>query len=417
MASLEQQFEAATSAREIPGVVLLASNADGTFKYEKAIGQATPNSQIELDSTFIMASCTKLVTSIAGLRCVEQGQIGLDDDLSPILTEFKGIQILEGFQTGTDGKDIPILKPAQNKITLRHLLSHTAGIGYDSWAPELVRFRASQGIDSVHTRNTDMLKTITLPLLFEPGTSWTYGYSLEWVSVLVTRLNNGQSLEDYAQTHIFNPLNINDITFHRDRKSHVQKKLVKMTFRSGLDNPKPILAFPSKGNGKVEWTDENLYIIEQKDCFGGHGLAGSASSYLKILLSLLRDDEILLKKSTTAEMFKSQISENAVKNMCAGFVAADFFQGKFSSQPPGRKLNHGLGGLLIEEDVEGGKKKGTLTWSGMPNLLWSIDRESGLACFYASNVLPFGDPKSHEMQQLFERQMYKRFGEFQKTLN
>lgn len=66
-----------------------------------------------------MASCTKLVTSIAALRCVEQGQIGLDDDLSPILTEFKGIQILEGFKTGTDGKDIPILKPAKNKITLR----------------------------------------------------------------------------------------------------------------------------------------------------------------------------------------------------------------------------------------------------------------------------------------------------------
>ncbi|KAF7925911.1 hypothetical protein EAE99_005946 [Botrytis elliptica] len=416
MASLEQKFDAATSAGEIPGVVLLASNADGTFKYEKAIGPATPNSQIELDSTFIMASCTKLVTSIAGLRCVEQGQIGLDDDLSSILTEFRGIQILEGFETGTDGKEIPILKPAKNKITLRHLLTHTSGVGYDSYTPELVRFRASQGIDSVHTHKTDMLKDITLPLLFEPGTSWTYGYSLEWVSVLVTRLNSGQSLEDYAQTHIFNPLNINDITFHRDRKPHVQEKLVKMTFRSGLDNPKPFLAFPGKGNGKVEWTDENVYIIEQKDCFGGQGLAGSASSYLKILTSLLRDDEILLKKSTTTEMFKPQISEEAVENLRASFVCADFFQGMFSSQPPGRKLNFGLGGLLIEEDIEGGKKKGTLTWSGMPNLLWSIDKESGLACFYASNVLPFGDPKSHEMQQLFEKEMYKRFGEFQKTL-
>ncbi|KAF7908375.1 uncharacterized protein EAF01_004130 [Botrytis porri] len=416
MATLEQQFEAATSAREIPGVVLLASNADGTFKYEKAIGPATPNSQIELDSTFVLASCTKLVTSIAGLRCVEQGQIGLDDDLSPVLTEFKDIQIIEGFETGADGKEIPILKPAKNKITLRHLLSHTSGVGYDSVAPELVRFRASQGINSVHTHNTDMLKTITLPLLFEPGTSWAYGYSLEWVSLLVTRLNNGQSLEDYAQTHIFNPLNINDITFHRDRNPHVQEKLVKMTLRSGLDNSTSVFPLPGKGNGKIEWTDELLCIIEQRDCFGGHGLAGSASSYLKILTSLLRDDEILLKKSTTAEMFKPQISENAVKNMCDNFVAADFLQGTFSSQPPGRKLNHGLGGLLIEEDVEGSKKKGTLTWSGMPNLLWSIDKQTGLACLYASNILPFGDPKSHEMQQLFEKEMYKRFGEFQKTL-
>jgi len=66
-----------------------------------------------------MASCTKLIASIAGLRCVEQGQIGLDDDLSPILTEFKDIQILEGFETGADGREIPILKPAKNKVTLR----------------------------------------------------------------------------------------------------------------------------------------------------------------------------------------------------------------------------------------------------------------------------------------------------------
>ncbi|KAF7954494.1 hypothetical protein EAE96_005615 [Botrytis aclada] len=410
MASLEQQFEAATSAQEIPGVVLLASNADGNWP-------SNPDSHIELDSTFVMASCTKLVTSIAGLRCAEQGQIGLDDDLSPILTEFKGIQILEGFETGTDGKEIPILRPAKNKITLRHLLTHTSGVGYDSYTPELVIFRASQGIDSIRTHRNDMLKDNNLPLLFEPGTSWTYGYSLEWVSVLVTRLNSGQSLEDYAQNHIFNPLDINDMTFHRDRKPHVQEKLVKMTFRSGLEDSKIFLALPGKGNGKVEWSDEILFLIEQKDCFGGDGLAGSASSYSKILTSLLRDDEILLKKSTTAEMFKPQISENAVNDLCASFVSADFFQGTFSSQPPGRKLNYGLGGLLIEEDIEGSKRKGTLTWSGMPNLLWSVDKETGLACFYASNVLPFGDPRSHEMQQLFEKEMHKRFGEFQKTLD
>ncbi|KAF5873049.1 putative beta-lactamase family protein [Botrytis fragariae] len=375
MASLEQKFEAATSAREIPGVVLLASNADGTFKYKKAIGPAAPNSQIELDSTFTMASCTKLITSISGLRCVEQGQIGLDDDLSSILTEFKETHKFKGVD--------------ENR---------------------------SQGVDSVHAHKTDMLKDITLPLLFEPGTSWTYGYSLEWVSLLVTRLNNGQSLEGYAQTHIFSPLNINDITFYRDHNPHVQAKLVKMTFRSGLDNLKPILAFSGKGNGKVEWTDGNLYIIEQKDCWGGQGLAGSASSYLKILTSLLSDDEILLKKSTTTEIFKPQISEEAVEGIRASFVCADFFQRMFSSQIPERELIHGLGGLFIEEDIGGGKKKGTLTWSGMPNLLWSIDKEAGLACLYASNVLPFGDPKSHEMQQMFEKEMYKKFGEFQKTL-
>lgn len=299
----------------------------------------------------------------------------------------------------------------------RHLLTHTSGFGYDSYTPPLVKFRALQGIDSAHTHQTDMLASITSPLLFEPGASWTYGYSLEWVSLLITRLNSGQSLEDYAQTHIFSPLNIKDITFHRDLNPHVQEKLVKMSLRSGLDNPNPLLGFPGIGNGKVEWTDEHLYTITQKDCFGGHGLAGSASSYFKILISILRDDEILLKKSTTAEMFKPQISADAAKDMCTNFVCAEFFQGTFASHPPGRKLNWGLGGLLVEEDIEGGKRKGCLTWSGFPNLLWSIDREEGLACLYASNVLPFGDLKSHEMQQLFEKDMYRRSGEFKAKQN
>ncbi|KAF7870329.1 hypothetical protein EAF04_004075 [Stromatinia cepivora] len=416
MATLEQQFEVATSARDIPGVVLVASDSTGSFKYEKAFGPATPDSQMELDSTFIMASCTKVITSIAGLRCVEQGQIGLDDDLSPILTEFKDIQILEDFETGTDGKEVPILKPAKNKITLRHLITHTSGFGYDTFTPELIKFRAVQGIDSTSTHETEMLKSITLPLLFEPGTSWAYGYGLDWVSVLISRLNNGQSLEDYFQAHIFGPLNIKDITFHRDRNPHVQEKLVKISQRSGLKIANPLLGSDDcEDGGKVEWSDAIPYDIEQKDCFGGHGLAGSASSYLKILTSILRDDEVILKKSTTAEMFKPQLSAKAVHVMCTSLVCAFHSQGLFSSHPPGRKLNWGLGGLLIEEDIEGGKKKGTLCWSGLPNLLWSIDREEGLACFYAGNILPFGDPKSYKMQQIFEAEMYKRFGEFKRS--
>ncbi|APA11716.1 hypothetical protein SS1G_05195 [Sclerotinia sclerotiorum 1980 UF-70] len=417
MATLEQQFEAATSAREIPGVVLVASDSSGSFKYEKAFGPATPDSQTELDSTFVMASCTKLVTSIAALRCVEQGQIGLDDDLSPVLTEFKDIQILEGFETGTDGKEIPILKPAKNKVTLRQLITHTSGIGYDTFTPPLVKFRATQGDDSTTTHESEMLKTITVPLLFEPGTSWVYGYGLDWVSVLVRRLNNGQSLEDYFQAHIFGPLNIKDITFRRDLNPHVQEKLVKMTVRKGLTISNPLLGLSDDGDqgGEVEWTDSVPYDIGEHECFGGHGLVGSATSYLKILTSILRDDEVLLKKSTTAEMFKPQLSANAVDAMCSSLVCAFHSQGFFSSHPFGRKLNWGLGGLLIEEDIEGGKKNGTLCWSGLPNLLWSIDRKEGLACLYAGNVLPFGDPKSYTMQQIFEAEMYKRFGEFKRS--
>jgi CubicO group peptidase (beta-lactamase class C family) len=88
----------------------------GKFKYQNAFGPKSPTEPMTLDSTFVFASCTKLMTSIAALQCVERGQIGLDDDVSSVLTELKDLKILTGFE---EGSDKPILKKAENKITLR----------------------------------------------------------------------------------------------------------------------------------------------------------------------------------------------------------------------------------------------------------------------------------------------------------
>lgn len=97
----------------------------GRFSYQNAIGPARPNESITLDATFLMASCTKLLTSIAGIQCVERGQIDLDDDVSNVLTELKDAEILVGFEEET-GK--PILKKAANKITLRWVFLVSATI-------------------------------------------------------------------------------------------------------------------------------------------------------------------------------------------------------------------------------------------------------------------------------------------------
>jgi CubicO group peptidase (beta-lactamase class C family) len=88
----------------------------GTFQFQKAFGPKSPTEKISLDATFIMASTTKLMTTISALQCVERGQIGLDEDLSDILTEFKDLRIITGFNDDTDEA---VLERAQNKITLR----------------------------------------------------------------------------------------------------------------------------------------------------------------------------------------------------------------------------------------------------------------------------------------------------------
>ena len=76
-----------------------------------------------------------------------------------------------------------------------------------------------------------------------------------------------------------------------------------------------------------------------------------------------------------------------------------------------------MGGLIVMSDLEDGRRKGSLNWSGMPCLMWSVDREAGVSMMYASNIAPFGDIKSGEMQRLFEKEMYRRLEESRQARN
>lgn len=180
-----------------------------------------------------------------------------------------------------------------------------------------------------------------------------------------------------------------------------------MTHRVGIDNPKYNL--PADTGKPVDWSEEILYdAVPTGDEMGGQGAIGNPSDYLEILKSILKDDTKLLKPSTVKDMFTPQLSP-ATKEALQSFTDDDTWKGTFASQKAGTGVDWGLTGLLTDIDLETGRKKGTLTWSGMPNLLWTIDRNAGLACFYASNIVPFGDHASHRMQQLFEKEVYSRF--------
>lgn len=249
-----------------------------------------------------------------------------------------------------------------------------------------------------------MLKQITVPLLFEPGTGWAYGYGLEWAGLLTMRLNN-MSLEAYMQKYIWDPLGIKNITFHQELKPDVRKNLVKMTTRGD----QAMMGMSSVSEDKVKWTDELLYLDPCIDEFGGSGAVGSALEYIKILNSICANDGKLLTPGMVDNMFTPQL-ENDSQQGLAGFIGFLGQAEMFSGQKEGTALNHGLGGLLILSDTETGIKSGTLTWSGLPNLLWTIDRKSGMSLFYAGNITPFGDHISAKMQNIFEKEMYFRAG-------
>jgi CubicO group peptidase (beta-lactamase class C family) len=206
------------------------------------------------------------------------------------------------------------------------------------------------------------VKSFNSPLLFEPGTSWTYGTSLDWVGHLITKLA-GTDLESYFQKNIFSPLGIEDITFWPNRNPVLENRLASLSLRDPAGGGKVV---PNKG------PNMNAGVQEE---FGGQGLSASVPSYLKILTSLLKDDGVLLKKDTTAMMFEPQLSPQGQEALQAVYrsqpAAGPCSIGSF---PPNIQYNWGLGGLLTMQDVnEGGvdyRKRGCLNWSGMPNLFW-----------------------------------------------
>ncbi|GKZ27033.1 hypothetical protein AbraIFM66951_001794 [Aspergillus brasiliensis] len=351
-AELEASFEKAIEDGVFPGVVVAATNKAGSLKYVKALGKTSCNNMGEpLSSQSIMAyaSMTKLMTCIAALQLVERGIISLDEDVGPLLPELAQLKILTGWDE--DGK--PLLRERINPITLRHLLTHTAGTGYDMTNPDLARFSAFQGrqINSGET----VKERFGYPLTYEPGTSFEYGTGIDWVGQLVEKLS-GQDLESYMRDNIWGPLGIQRITFWPSAEPDIRKHQVHMAIRE----PHSRRVTDFTGRFLTEGVTE---------CFGGQGAYGDMESYLKILYSLLVDDEKLLSQQTTAELFKPQLGHSSKHHLNEHIRShpPSSFIGIFDTE---LEYDWGLGGILTTQDTPSGRLKGTLSWSGKPNLFW-----------------------------------------------
>lgn len=264
----------------------LNSHSDTGIFYFSAKGQLKQEEgqQINLDSTFWGFSCAKLLTTVAVLQCVENGLIGLDDPVDGILPELRQPNIITSEPNG-DFK----LTPAKNKITLRHLVTHTSGLSYDAMHPVLVAWRASRG-EKPQVMSGRIPEAHSLPLLFEPGSSWVYGSGLDWAGLLVERLNHTR-LAAYVQRRLFKALGLDSSTFRPVTRPDIVANLAQMWSRSDTGELSPI---PSP------------YPLQARNDSGGMGLVTSTSDFVAILQDLMKEKPVLLKKESVAEMFSSQ---------------------------------------------------------------------------------------------------------------
>lgn len=394
MASMETSFQAAIDVGKINGAVVCATDTNGHFVYNKAFGERTLLSgekrAQQLDDVLYLASATKLVTTIAALKCVEDGLVTLDDELSSIVSELAQKQVLVRFsESGTPQLEMPV-----RPVTLRMLLTHSSGTPYHFMSQHLGQWR-DLFTDTKESTRQSVEELYSCPLDFQPGTSWMYGPGLDWAGLIVERVSGG-TLMEYMQRHIFDPLGITDGQFYPVTREDLRDRAVDL-------NPNdPDGAGRAALNGAIETNTRT------RGNFGGHGLFLPGSDYIKILHSLLASDGKLLKPTTVDEMFQHQLSPEATaahRRVLASPMGPFFRVGT----DVGAQVGHGLGGLLTLEDVDGWYGERTLSWGGGLTLAWFIDRKNGLCGVGAIQAaLPVDVEVVSELKQVFRHDIYQK---------
>ncbi|KAI6088926.1 beta-lactamase/transpeptidase-like protein [Hypoxylon rubiginosum] len=330
---------------------------------------------------------TKLHTSVAVLQLVERGLITLDEDVSRFIPSFAKQKILIGITD--DGA--PILRKRQNPITLRHLLTHSAGAGYLFTSESLVKVAQWKNL-SRKAGTVD--EVFDLPLLYEPGEAFMYSSSVDRAGQVVEQLT-GRSLEDYMRRHIWEPLGMDSTTFFPGKHPDIQARQAHMTYST--DNESPVAENPNA----------QTFTTFLREPFGGQGLFSSMRDYVKLLHSLLVDDEKVLKKETAAMMFQPQLSPASKSDLLDKMKNPWWIVGDY---PVTGEYDWGLASILTDGDSHPYRKNGTLTWFGAANTFWFIDREAGVCGVFGTQVLPPFNARIKPLIKAFEEDVYRRAG-------
>jgi CubicO group peptidase (beta-lactamase class C family) len=378
----DEALRRAADKGEVPGVVAMAGTAEGPI-YHGAFGtRALPaGPAMTEDTVFWIASMTKAITSTAAMQQVERGKLALDKPIADVLPELAEKQILDGFEASGQ----PRLRPAKRPITLRHLITHTAGFAYDIWSPDLIRYQELKGIPGIISCEN---LALTTPLLFEPGEKWDYGINIDWVGKAVERAS-GQKLGDYFSENIFGPLGMRDTVFKL--RPDQRTRLVGMSAR--------------QADGKL---DPMPFEIPQEPEFqmGGGGLYGTAADYLAFTRMFLNAGRAngtqVLKADTVRMMGENQMGDLNVRKLVTAVPAysndAEFF--------PGMVKKWGLGFMISTEQVPGGRSAGSLTWAGLANTYFWIDPRKKVAGVILTQLVPFADSRVLDLYGQFERAIY-----------
>ncbi|KAJ7437903.1 beta-lactamase/transpeptidase-like protein [Mycena galericulata] len=407
--ALKEKFDRilaeAVESRSTPALFFGITTADGEI-YSNQTGTKlvddSSSGSINEDTVFCLFSQTKLITSIAALKLIEQGKIALDTPVEQVLPELANPVIV----TGYDATGMPAsTTPATGKITFGQLLNHTSGLG------DAVDGMPRTPVNGMHIAYTHRYKPDTdgvstffkilkgslpgIPLKFEPGSDFEYGFSSDCVGFIIERLS-GKSLEHYFKEYIFAPLGVTSASFYLTPA--LRDRLLPLSYRN-----------KQSGRTIERWNapppiDQDSANV--KVHFGGGGLYSSQKDYLSILRHLLQ-----IKAGTATNPILSLASVNMLFEPTlppAGEVSMNTlaeFLSRYLGLPKGAaQFSRGL--YINTVDVPGARRKGSGAWAGWANTSFFVDPTTGVAVVFATQLAPGFDDECEKLYALLERELY-----------
>lgn len=379
---VDEILEGAVAKRAIPGAVFVQTGPDGeTAQAVAGKLRIDDDAPVTTATTFRLMSMTKALATVGALQLVEQGQLSLEQDVASVIPAFAEIKVLAGF----DG-DEPRLRDPRQQATIKHLMTHTAGHAYGFSHDNLLRYHQVTGLPDPFT---GLRAGLTAPLVADPGTEWNYGINTDWLGQVI-EVVSGQDLDTYLQEHVFVPLGMSDTTFSPSDEQ--RSRLMAIHARTP--------------DGGLVIMDMDAPVTQPEFWPAGHGAYATAADYARFMAALLNggelDGERILRPETVGEMFTDQLGEiafpqemkSAMPELSNDVVTPPFAQG------------FGLGLHVFKEDLPGMRRAGSGDWSGLMNCYYWIDRASGIAGAFLTQVLPFFDGAVVEAALGIEQTVY-----------
>lgn len=382
MKAVDALLKGAVAAGDVPGVAAAVTTGSET-RYAAAQGARALGGQVamSLDTVMKIHSMTKPIVGAAAMQLVEQGRIELDAPAAKLIPELGSFMVMEG----RDADGAPRLRAPRTAITLRNLLTHSAGFTYDIWNPETARYYRERNLPRAGSGKDVALR---IPLQFDPGERWEYGINIDWAGKMVEAAS-GLGLGEYLRRNLLAPLGMDSTGFYvtpemapRMATMHQRQADGSLTL-----NPMPVA---------------QDYEFEP----GGGGLYSSAEDYLRFLRMMLNggsgNGNQVLRPETVELMGRNSMGDLRVRMLPTQnpmlSLDAEFF--------PGTPKSWGLSFMINEAEAPTGRSAGSLAWAGLANTYFWIDPKRKFAGLLMMQILPFVDTRALGLFTAFEKSVY-----------